>query len=306
MKGQIESVFTWLTRKVAHRIAGTTKSNPAQLGDLYDSVAAGEKAGITYEVFQDLLYQSIVDGYMREWDGRRGGRRYQLWRDAVEQYGIQQFSGSPDDLILLLMKRVNRKDGSARLHVVHANNAISYKNRPYVCPGVFEALVGKEVTLYVNEEDERVVYPFAGVLFCVVVRDDTPRNRSKNPQRTLAAPYRSAEPAPRVETSDPCCSGALEGHQQSVGETVPVEPRLNAQPRRPRIGARELGDAVGEPLERLLPAAGVGDHRVVPPWERGCDVPRPAERRAEQQGRAQRARPEPCGEFRPTICQGAA
>jgi hypothetical protein len=55
---------------------------------------------------------------------------------------------------------LNRKDGSARRYVVHANNAISYKNRPYVCPGVFEALVGKEVTLYVNDEDQRVVYPF--------------------------------------------------------------------------------------------------------------------------------------------------
>jgi len=159
-KGQIESIFTWLTRKLAHRIAGRTKSNPRQLGDTYDSAAEAEKAGITYEVFQDLLYQAIVDGYMREWDERRGGRRYQLWRDAVEQHGVQQFSGSRDDLILLLMKRLNRKDGSARRYVVHANNAISYKNRPYVCPGVFEALVGKEVTLYVNDEDERVVYPF--------------------------------------------------------------------------------------------------------------------------------------------------
>ena len=159
-KGQIESLFTWLTRKVAHRIAGTTKSNPVRLGDVYQPVQEAEKAGITYEVFQDLLYQSIADGYMREWDQRRGGRHYQLWRDAVEQYGVQQFTGSPDDLILLLMKRINRTDGSARRYLVHANNAISYGTRPYVCPGVFEALVGKEVTLYVNEEDERVVYPF--------------------------------------------------------------------------------------------------------------------------------------------------
>ena len=30
----------------------------------------------------------------------------------------------------------HRKDGSARTYVVHASNAISYKNRQYVCPGV--------------------------------------------------------------------------------------------------------------------------------------------------------------------------
>jgi hypothetical protein len=163
---------------VAHRVAGTTKSSPARLGDKYDSPAAAENAGITYEVFQDLLYQSIVDGYMRQWDERRGGRRYQLWRDAVEQHGVSLFTGSPDDLILLLMKRVNRKDGSARRYVVHASNAISYKNRPYVCPGVFEPLVGKEVTLYVNEEDERVVYPFHEAAYVgtpAVCRDLTER-----------------------------------------------------------------------------------------------------------------------------------
>src|SRR5439155_25885122 len=105
----------------------------------------------------------------------------------------------------------------------------------------------------------------AGVLFCVVIRDDTPRNWGKNPQCALPALHRSAEPAPRLETSNARCSRTLEGHKQSVGETVPVEPRLNAQPRRPCLGARELGDSVGEPLKRLVLAAGVDDHWVVSP-----------------------------------------
>src|SRR5207245_9208611 len=60
----------------------------------------------------------------------------------------------------------------------HASHASSCKTRAYGCPAVFEALVGKEVTLYVNEEDERFVYPFHEAAYLgtpAVCRDLTER-----------------------------------------------------------------------------------------------------------------------------------
>ena len=108
-KGTVESLFTWVTRKVTHRLPGTTKATPVDRG-MYNSVREAEKAGITLDVLEKLFIQAIVDGYMQEWDKIRRAKRSSLWEDAVQKTGIPRFMGSPDDLKLLLMKAVNRKN----------------------------------------------------------------------------------------------------------------------------------------------------------------------------------------------------
>src|SRR5947209_8885258 len=57
-KGTVESLFTWVTRKFAHRLPGTTKATPVDRG-IYDSVRDAEKAGMTLDELQKLFIQPI-------------------------------------------------------------------------------------------------------------------------------------------------------------------------------------------------------------------------------------------------------
>src|SRR2546430_14608891 len=108
-KGTVEALFTWTTRKFEHRLAGTTKATPKDRA-AYDSVREALKAGITFDVLEKLFIQSIVDGYMQEWNELRRQTPLTLWEQAVSKTGIPRFMGSQDDLKLLLMKAANRKN----------------------------------------------------------------------------------------------------------------------------------------------------------------------------------------------------
>src|SRR5436189_2315402 len=96
-KGTVEALFTWVTRKFTHRLAGTTKATPADRG-IYDSVSEARRAGITLDVLEKLFIQAIVDAYMQEWDRERRGRRTSLWEESVQKMGVSRYLGSPDDL----------------------------------------------------------------------------------------------------------------------------------------------------------------------------------------------------------------
>ncbi len=109
VKGTVEALFTWTTRKLEHRLPGTTKATPRDRGT-YDSAAEAHKAGMTLDVLEKLFIQAIVDGYLQEWDKLRRGRRIALWEDSVREKGLPRWMGAPDDLKLLLMKAVNRKN----------------------------------------------------------------------------------------------------------------------------------------------------------------------------------------------------
>ena len=61
-------------------------------------------------MLEKWFIQAIVDGYMQEWDRKRRGKRITLWQEAVEALGVARYLGSPDDLKLLLMKAVNRRN----------------------------------------------------------------------------------------------------------------------------------------------------------------------------------------------------
>jgi hypothetical protein len=157
-KGTVEALFTWVTRKFSHRLPGTTKSTPADRGT-YDSVGEAEKAGISLDVLEKLFIQAIVDGYMQEWDKLRRAKRIALWEDAVRETGIPRWMGSPDDLKLLLMKAVNRKNPATGRYAIR-HGELSFLGHRYTSPGLLDRLRGREIDIYFDRRDISVIYLF--------------------------------------------------------------------------------------------------------------------------------------------------
>src|SRR3989440_11336631 len=157
-KGTVEALFTWVTRKFTHRLPGTTKSNPADRGT-YNSIAEAEKAGITLDVLEKLFIQSIVDGYLQEWDTLRRGKRIALWEENVREKGVSRYLGTPDDLKLLLMKAVNRKNPATGRYAI-TNSRLSFLGRSYASPGLLDRLRGREIDIYYDRRDISVIYLF--------------------------------------------------------------------------------------------------------------------------------------------------
>src|SRR5947207_4887185 len=158
-KGTGETLFRWVTRKLTHRLPGTTKSTPADRGT-YDSRGEAEKAGITLDVLEKWFIQAIVDAYMQEWDRERRGRRTTLWEESVQQMGVARYLGSPDDLKLLLMKAVNRKNTATGRYAISPNRGLSFLGHRYVSPGLLDRLRGREIDIYYDRRDISVIYLF--------------------------------------------------------------------------------------------------------------------------------------------------
>ena len=158
-KGTVEALFTWVSRKFTHRLPGTTKSNPTDRG-IYDSVAEAEKAGITLDVLEKLFIQAIVDAYMQEWDHQRRGQRVSLWQESVQKMGVASFLGSPDDLKLLLMKAVNRRNKTTGRYAISPYRGLSFLGFHYVSPGLLDRLRGREIDIYYDRRDISVIYLF--------------------------------------------------------------------------------------------------------------------------------------------------
>lgn len=157
-KGTVEALFTWITRKLIHRLPGTTKATPKDRGT-YDSLSEAKKAGITLDVLEKWFIQAIVDAYMQEWDSLRRQKRSLLWQDSVQRMGVNRWLGSPDDLKLLLMKSANRKNPTTGRYAIR-NGALSFLGRRYVSPGLLDRLRGKEITIYYDRCDISVIYLF--------------------------------------------------------------------------------------------------------------------------------------------------
>ena len=158
-KGTVEAVFTWTTRKFEHRLPGTTKANTTQRGT-YDSVREAEKAGITLDVLEKLFMQALVDGYMQEWDSLRRGKRVTLWQDSVREKGVPRYLGSQDDLKLLLMKAMNRRNPVTGRYAISPHHGLSFLGYRYVSPGLLDRLRGKEIDIYYDRRDISVIYLF--------------------------------------------------------------------------------------------------------------------------------------------------
>ncbi len=148
-KGTVEALFTWVTRKFSHRLPGTTKATPTDRG-AYDSGAEAQKAGITLDILEKLFIQSIVDAYLQEWDHLRRGRRISLWEDSVREKGVPNYLGSPDDLKLLLMKAVNRKNPVTGRYAISPYRGLSFLGYRYV----------SQIDIYFDRRDISVIYLF--------------------------------------------------------------------------------------------------------------------------------------------------
>jgi hypothetical protein len=158
-KGTVEALFTWTTRKLEHRLPGTTKASPHERGT-YDSRREAEQGGITLDVLEKFFIQAIVDGYMQEWDTLRRQTRIALWEAGVREYGVPRWMGAPDDLKLLLMKAVNRKNPATGRYALHPQRGLSFFGRRYVSPGLLDRLRGKEIDIYYDRRDLAVIYLF--------------------------------------------------------------------------------------------------------------------------------------------------
>lgn len=158
-KGTVEAVFTWMTRKFEHRLPGTTKATPKE-GGAYDSVREAQQAGITLDVLEKLFIQAIVEGYMQEWNGLRRQTPIALWEEGVRAKGGARWMGSQDDLKLLLMKAVNRKNPASGHYALHPHRGLSFLGRRYTSPGLLDRLRGKEIDIYYDRRDISVIYLF--------------------------------------------------------------------------------------------------------------------------------------------------
>src|SRR6266542_6045847 len=101
-----------------------------------------------------------VPPYMQEWDTLRRQTRIALWEAAVREFGVPQWLGSQDDLKLLLMKAVNRKNPATGRYALHPHRGLSFLGRRYVSPGLLDRLRGKEIDIYYDRRDLAVIYLF--------------------------------------------------------------------------------------------------------------------------------------------------
>ncbi len=157
-KGTVEGLFTWTTRKFEHRLPGTTKATPADRG-AYDSTGEAKKAGITLDMLEKWFIQAIVDGYMQEWNDLRRQTPIALWEASVREKGVPRWMGSQDDLKLLLMKAVNRRNRANGRYAI-TSQGLSFLGRRYVSPGLLNRLRGKEIDIYYDRRDISVIYLF--------------------------------------------------------------------------------------------------------------------------------------------------
>jgi transposase len=237
-KGTVEALFTWVTRKFTHRLPGTTKSNPTDRGT-YDSVAEAERAGITFDVLEKLFIQSIVDGYLQEWDTLRRGKRITLWEESVREKGVPRYLGSPDDLKLLLMKAVNRKNPATGQYAI-TNSRLSFLGRSYVSPGLLDRLRGREIDIYYDRRDISVIYLFldgqlVGEAYClefmghrVSVWEADAERRADRVQASVAA-TESRENRQRIQQE------ALSGRKLLALETKRLEQKRHLDHQRDDI-----------------------------------------------------------------------
>jgi len=158
-KGTVEAIFAWMTNKFEHRQAGTTKASPDDRG-AYDSLREAEKAGITIDLLEQCFFQAIVDDYMQNFNDLRRQKPAVLWEHVVKEKGVPKWLGSKDDLKLLLMKAINRKNKTTGRYKLKPYQGLSFLGRRYVNQPLLNMLVGKEITIYYDRRDIRVIYLF--------------------------------------------------------------------------------------------------------------------------------------------------
>lgn len=157
VKGTIEALFTWTKNRLVSRLPGFTKDR-----DSNEVIEEVLKYGVTFEEFEEIFVQAIVDVYNVEWDNLRGQTRYNLWisNEIDNGVGIPTWLGSSNELKLLLMKEeVSRKVD---------RHGISFKGRYYQNKTMIGTLINKNVFIRYDKRDISVIYVFLedGKYYC--------------------------------------------------------------------------------------------------------------------------------------------
>jgi hypothetical protein len=158
-KGTVEALFKWVVERFSGRLPGTTKRSPAARGR-YDAAREAERAGITLDVLEGLFIQAIVDDWMQAWDTLRRQQRSVLWDEAVRVHGVPRWLGTRDELVLLLMRRQNRRNPPTGRYAIHPGKGISFLGRWYVAPRLLDRLRGKEIDIYYTKWDLSTIHLF--------------------------------------------------------------------------------------------------------------------------------------------------
>lgn len=253
-KGTVEALFTWIDRKFAHRLPGTTKATPAARG-AYDSVAAARAAGITLDVLEEFFYRAIVDSYLQEWDRLQGQKRIVLWEEAVAEFGVPQWLGSHDDLTLLLLRAHNLRNRPSGSYRVQAGHGISFQGRRYISPGLTDRLRGQEVDIYYDRRDIAVIYLFVdgvhvGEAYCPALAG---RRVSEWEARTLERANRSAARAADAEARSNLTAlqeDAQRGWRAQYRQTLQKERERQLDRQRPEMHTEEVAAVLAALADR--------------------------------------------------------
>jgi len=258
-KGTVEAVFNWMTNKFEHITPGTTKSTPGERG-AYDSLREAEKAGITLDLLEHSFIQAIVDDYMQNWNDLRRQKPTVLWEHAVKEKGVPKWLGSKDDLKLLLMKAVNRKNPTTGRYKLKPYQGLSFLGRRYVNEPLLNMLVGKEITIYYDRRDIRVIYLFlegklVGEAYC-------PEFMGRRVSIWEADALRKADAALKKEAASEALAGrqrtqrqARRGGRAHRREVVQLEKRRQMDRQQEDIHPEHVQTKLKEFGQRKLPAS---------------------------------------------------
>ena len=182
---------------------------------------------MTLDVLEELFIQSIVDGYMQEWNDLRRQTPFALWQESVREKGVPRWLGSQDDLKLLLMKAQNRRNRDTGRYAI-TENRISFQGRHYVGPGILDRLRGKEIDIYFDRRDITVIYLFlegelVGEAYCTQYLNRRVSWWEAKAERKKDAAQKSASTAESLENRQGIQQKAAAGLKVHLLETKRLE-----------------------------------------------------------------------------------
>jgi hypothetical protein len=270
-KGTVEALFTWTTKKFEHRLPGTTKSTPQDRG-AYDSVREAQKAGITLDVLEKLFIQAIVDCYMQESNSLRRQSPMILWEASVREKGVPRWMGSQDDLKLLLMKAVNRKNLATGRYTLHSHGGLSFLGRRYTSPGLLDRLRGKEFDIYFDRRDISVIYLFVGGLlvgeaYCTEFLQRRVSIWEANAERRADAVLKKVSSAESLANRQHIQQEAAAGRQVHSLETKRLEKQRQLDLQRPEIHPSHVQAQLQDRAKQQFPSVPLRPHTsgILPP-----------------------------------------
>lgn len=104
-KGSIERFFKTVSTKLIHKLPGTTRSNPSELGD---NENPSKDACITLTTLVMLLHEWVIDKYAQKIHKSICEKPAELWKSEVSQHPVA-WPNNINELVILLGKIERRK-----------------------------------------------------------------------------------------------------------------------------------------------------------------------------------------------------